>query len=157
MQLGEASPLPGELPQLQRAEGVGDERRWRVGETGLLDHRPHALGEARSVPCVELAAGNALRWVLRVEVEGQPLDPGAEPALQPRRTLEGDVAERSDVVRPDGDRKAGVHDATVPSTSGVQRLQARSGMSLIPRDPRRQHRTMHDVPTITWGDQRRCT
>jgi hypothetical protein len=43
-----------------------------------------------------------------MKVEGEPLDRGAEPALEPRRPLVGDVAERSDVVAPDGDGVDGI-------------------------------------------------
>jgi hypothetical protein len=38
-----------------------------------------------------------------MEVERPPLDPGAEPALEPRRPFQADVAEGSYVVAPDDD------------------------------------------------------
>jgi hypothetical protein len=38
-----------------------------------------------------------------MEIEGKPLDAGAEPALQPLGPLEADEAEGSDVVAPDRD------------------------------------------------------
>lgn len=40
-----------------------------------------------------------------MEIEGEPLDVRAEPALQPLGPLEADVAKRSDVVAPDRDGK----------------------------------------------------
>jgi hypothetical protein len=39
-----------------------------------------------------------------MQVKRPPLDPRAEPALEPRRPLEADVAKRSYVVAPDGDQ-----------------------------------------------------
>src|SRR3954449_246077 len=40
-----------------------------------------------------------------MEVEREPLDLGAVPALEPRRALGRDVAEGSYVVRPDSDQR----------------------------------------------------
>jgi hypothetical protein len=56
-----------------------------------------------AVPAVELRPRDAVRRVFGVEIEGKPLDRGAEPVAEPRRPLVGDVAERSDVVAPDDD------------------------------------------------------
>jgi hypothetical protein len=61
------------------------------------------LAEAGAVAPLELLARDALRRVLGMEVEGSPLDLGAEPVLEPRRPLQADVAERSYVVAPDDD------------------------------------------------------
>jgi hypothetical protein len=44
---------------------------------------------------------DSLRRIFRMEIERQPLDVRAEPALQPVGPLEADEAERSDVVAPD--------------------------------------------------------
>ncbi len=40
-----------------------------------------------------------------MQVERKPNDRGAVPALEPRRPLQGDIAERSYVVGPDEDRR----------------------------------------------------
>jgi hypothetical protein len=49
-----------------------------------------------------------------MEVEREPFDAGAELALEPRRPLVGDIAERSDVVAPDRDDVAAVfHERSV--------------------------------------------
>jgi uncharacterized protein len=61
----------------------------------------------------ELAPGDSLRWVLGMQVEREPFDLGAEPALEPRRPLVADVAERSDVVTPDRDHMIR-HDRRLP-------------------------------------------
>jgi hypothetical protein len=55
------------------------------------------------VAAVELGSRDALRWILGVKIEREPLDRGAEPVAEPRRPFVGDVAERSDVVAPDDD------------------------------------------------------
>jgi hypothetical protein len=67
----------------------------------LLEHLISPLREPAAVAALELGTRNSLGRVLRVQVEGPPFDPRAELALQPRRPLETDVAERSDVVAPD--------------------------------------------------------
>jgi hypothetical protein len=63
--------------------------------------------EAGAVAALEVLAGDALRRILRMEVERQPLDASAEPALEPVGPFEADVAERSYVVAPDGDARLG--------------------------------------------------
>ena len=45
-----------------------------------------------------------LRRIFRVQIERQPLDLSAVPALEPRRALSRDVAEGSYVVGPDSDQ-----------------------------------------------------
>ena len=67
-----------------------------------------------AVAGVELGARDPLRRVLRVEVEGEPFDRGAEPALEPLGPLVADVAIRSDVVAPDRDGVLG-HAARLPA------------------------------------------
>jgi hypothetical protein len=59
--------------------------------------------EALAVAPVELGSRNALGRVLGVEVEGQPVDLSAEPALDPLSRALAEAAEGSDVVRPDDD------------------------------------------------------
>jgi hypothetical protein len=77
-------------------------------QAGLVEHRTQVLTEARAVTALEHGARDALRRVLGMQVERPPLDPRAEPALEPRRPLEGDVAERSYVIAPDDDRRHAV-------------------------------------------------
>src|SRR3954452_14120364 len=62
-----------------------------------VDVEPIALQQPRYL--------DAFRRILRVQVERQPLDLGAVPALEPRRALSRDVAERSYVVGPDPDQR----------------------------------------------------
>jgi hypothetical protein len=54
-------------------------------------------------PC-EVLDRDAVRRIFRMEVEGKPLVLSAVPALEPRRALNGDVAERSYVVGPDSNK-----------------------------------------------------
>ena len=82
--------------------------------------------EALAVATVELCPGNALRRVLGVEIEGEPLDLGAEPALEPLGRPLAEAAEGSDVVRPDDDLVLG-HEARLAAKSvlaGVARAVA---------------------------------
>ena len=51
----------------------------------------------------KVGARNPLRWILRMEIEGSPLDRGAEPALEPLGRALADAAKGSDVVRPNQD------------------------------------------------------
>ncbi len=81
-----------------------------VAESLPLERRLEALVEAIAVAAVELSPRNALRWVLGVEIEGEPLDLGAEPTLEPLSRALAEAAERSDVVRPDDDLVLG-HEA----------------------------------------------
>jgi hypothetical protein len=69
-----------------------------------------------------------------MEVEGEPLDGRAEPALEPLGPLEADVAKRSDVVAPDRDGKLvhvlslGGPDASIGETmDSSERAYAKSG------------------------------
>ena len=57
--------------------------------------------EVDAVPPQKIGTRNALRRVLRVKIERQPLDVGAEPALEPLGRLLADATEWSDVFRPD--------------------------------------------------------
>jgi hypothetical protein len=72
--------------------------------------------EALAVAPVELRSRDAFRRVLGVEVEGQPVDLGAEPALEPLGRALAESAEGSDVVRPDDDLVLG-HEARVAAKS----------------------------------------
>ena len=94
--------VPRELGQLERAMGVRDDVRGRVVRVPAgLDHGLHLRTVLVAVACVQLGPCDALGRVFGVEVERKPFDRGAEPALEPRRPFEADVAERSDVVAPD--------------------------------------------------------
>jgi hypothetical protein len=73
--------------------------------------------KALAVAPVELGSRDALGRVLRVEVEGQPVDLSAEPALEPLSRALAEATEGSDVVRPDDDLVLG-HQARL----AVQRL-----------------------------------
>jgi hypothetical protein len=74
-----------------------------VGEAGRIEHLEQPLVEPGAVAPFEILARDALSRVLGMQVERQPLDAGAEPALEPVGPLQADVAERSYVVAPDGD------------------------------------------------------
>jgi hypothetical protein len=52
----------------------------------------------------ELLDRDPLGRILRVQVERQPLDLSAVPALEPCRAFNRDIAERSYVVGPDPDQ-----------------------------------------------------
>jgi len=92
-----------------------------------------------AVAGVQLGAGDAFAGILRVEVEGEPLDRGAEPAPQPLGPLVADVAVRSDVVAPDRDGVLGhrvqgyplssVHRPSLPLTT--RRLRIRVALALL--------------------------
>jgi len=60
--------------------------------------------DVAAVPGLEFGARDSFRRIFGMEVEGKPVDRGAEPALEPLGPLEADVAERSNVVAPDRDR-----------------------------------------------------
>jgi len=70
--------------------------------------------DAWPVAALEVGPLQALLRVLGMEEERQPLDLRAEPALEPLGPREADVAERSGVVAPDGDREV-VHLVRLPA------------------------------------------
>ena len=97
-----------------------------VTESLPLERRFEAPVETLAVAPVELCPGNALGRVLRVQVEGKPVDLGAEPALEPLSRALAEAAEGSDVVRPDDDLVLG-HQARLAAQSvlaGVARAVA---------------------------------
>jgi hypothetical protein len=112
--VGEAPLGPGQLGQLQGPQRAGYLQRRSVGEAGSLDEPAGVVLQAEPVAISQGRARDALSGVLRVQVEGEPLDLGAVPARQPRRPLEGDIAERSDVVGPDGDLRSFGHAGGLP-------------------------------------------
>ena len=122
-----------ELGDLERLARVRDHPAAVVRQAGGLD----AARVCSWIPGPYRSASrsrNALGRVLGVEVEGEPLDAGAEPALQPAGPLEADEAERSDVVAPDGDREL-AHVPTLPGASPRTRPPfERSRVRLLPVD-----------------------
>jgi hypothetical protein len=100
-----------QLGQAESRAGVRHYLGRRIVEEALaLERRLEAVVEALAVAPVELGSRDALRRVLGVEIEGQPVDLGAEPALEPLSRALAEAAEGSDVVRPDGDLVPG-HEA----------------------------------------------
>jgi hypothetical protein len=96
--------VAGELCQPERALRVRDDVCGRVvRQARRLERRAEPVVEAVAVPRMQLRTRNAFRRVLRMEVEGKPLDARAEPTRQPLGPFEADVTERSDVVAPDRD------------------------------------------------------
>ena len=74
-----------------------------VDEAVGLEHAAHAVDARLSVAREQLLSRQTLLRVLRVQVEGEPRDLSAEPALEPVGRRLADAAERSDVVGPDED------------------------------------------------------
>jgi hypothetical protein len=98
--------LARELGHAEREARVRDDRRPVVGETGSLESLAHRilLADADAVAAMQVCERNPLRRILRMEIEGEPADLGAElaPCLLGRHLAE--PAEGSDVVAPDVDR-----------------------------------------------------
>jgi len=123
--------VPRELGHLERVAGVREGIRWVEREPGGLDDLLRVPVDAGPVALLERGARNPFGRVLRVEIEREPLDLGAEPALQPLGPREADVAEGSGVVAPDEDREL-VHGLTVLCSAPAQpascaRAQASKG------------------------------
>jgi hypothetical protein len=78
-----------------------------VRQPSGVEQLEQPLVEPGPVAALEVLALDPLRRVLGMQVEREPLDLRAEPALQPLGPLEADVAERSYVVAPDGDARLG--------------------------------------------------
>ena len=93
--------------ELGQAEGGMRVRHdlWRrvVDQSLAVECQLEVPVEALSVPSDEVRSRNALGWVLGMKVEGQPLDLGVEPTLEPLGGALADAAERSDVIGPDQD------------------------------------------------------
>ncbi len=100
---GRVEPLrAGQLREAKRRPRVRyDLRRRVVDEVVPLERALQVAVEPFPVTAEQVGAGNATRRVLGMQVEGQPLDGGAEPARKPLGRSLADTAERSDVVRPD--------------------------------------------------------
>ena len=95
---------PCELGEAKRRVRIRHNLGRRVVDKPIpLERELEVPVELDAVPLQELAAGNALGRILGVEIEGQPLDGGAEPALEPLGRPLADATEGSDVVRPDQD------------------------------------------------------
>ena len=72
-----------------------------VDQAVAVEPALEVLVEGNAVPLQQLGARDTLRRVLGVQIEGQPLDHGVEPTLEPLSRPLADAAKRSDVVRPD--------------------------------------------------------
>jgi len=81
--------------------GVRQDVRRIVGETGSFNQLLNSTLKAGAVTLFQLSTWYSVGRILRMQVERNPFNPSAEPALQPRRSLKSDVAEGSYVVRPD--------------------------------------------------------
>ena len=91
-----------ELGDAQRLHRVRDDVGVRVVDEAVsLEHAPHAIDARLSVAREQMLARQALLRILRVQVEGEPRDRSAVPALEPVGRRLADAAERSDVVGPD--------------------------------------------------------
>ena len=98
--------VAGELGHPESVAAVRDDvRRRRVGEPARRELRLQPVVEGPAVASVELGPRDALARVLRVQVEREEGDGGAEPALEPPGRALAEAAERSDVVRPDEDEE----------------------------------------------------
>jgi len=109
--------VSGELGYPQRAARVRHGvRRWSIFQPRGGERLSQPVVERVAVARVQLVAGNPLERVLRMQVERQPGDLGAVPALEPVGRGLADPAERSDVVREDenGGRR---HASTLPSAT----------------------------------------
>jgi len=84
---------------------VRERGRRRVREPGGLDHPLRVAVDPGPVAALEVGSRQAVLRILGMEEERQPLDLRAEPALEPLGPRKADVAERSGVVAPDGDRE----------------------------------------------------
>jgi hypothetical protein len=96
--------LARQLGHVERRPRIGDPRPLGVRQAGLVEHPPLTGAQRPPVAGLELLDRDPLRRVLRMQVERQPLDLSAVPALEPRRALSRDVAEGSYVVGPDPDQ-----------------------------------------------------
>jgi hypothetical protein len=95
---------PCELRETESRAGVRHDVGWRiVDEAFAREPALNVLVESVAVAAQKLRPWDALRRVLGVKVERQPLDLGAEPALEPLGRPLADATERSDVVGPDQD------------------------------------------------------
>lgn len=102
----ERPPVAGQFSEKEGGECVRDRLRRVVNEACAFDELLRVGVDALPVALFQPAAGDPLGRVLGVEIIRLPLDPGAEPALQPCRPFQSDIAERSYVVRPDLDGRA---------------------------------------------------
>ena len=101
---GVQAALPCELRDAEGPHRVRhDLGRRVVVEPFLGEPVLQPVVERGAVARVQLLARDPLRRVLRVEVEGEPGDLGAEPARDPVGRRLAEPAERSDVVGPDQD------------------------------------------------------
>ena len=96
--------LSRELGDAQRSHRVRDDVGVRaVDEAIRLEHPSHPVYARLAVALEQSLSRQAFLRVLRMEIEGEPRDLRAEPALEPVGRRLADAAERSDVVGPDED------------------------------------------------------
>ena len=96
--------LARELGDAQRSHRVRDDVGVRaVDEAVRLEHPSHAVDARLAVALEQSLSRQAFLRVLRMQIEGEPRDLRAEPALEPVGRRLADAAERSDVVGPDED------------------------------------------------------
>lgn len=75
-----ATLVARELGELERpARAWNNLTRWVVGEAGRRERGAQLLVERLAVAGDQILARDALRRILRMEVEREPLDLGAEP------------------------------------------------------------------------------
>jgi hypothetical protein len=104
MELVVDAALACQLGDVQGRSRIRDPLVRREREAGLAEEPRMVRPRVEPVSLSELLEPDPLRRVFGVEVERKPFDPSAVPALEPRRALSRDVAERSYVVRPDTDQ-----------------------------------------------------
>jgi hypothetical protein len=97
--------LARELGRVQCRARIRDPLVGRELEAGLAEELRVLRVDVEPVAARQLVGRDALRRIFRMQVERQPLDLSAVPALEPRRALSRDVAEGSYVVRPDPDQR----------------------------------------------------
>jgi hypothetical protein len=95
--------LARQLGRVQRRVRVRDPLAPGPRQAVLAEQPLVVRVRVEAVAPPEVVNRDALGRIFRVQVERQPFDLSAVPALEPRRALSRDVAERSYVVGPDPD------------------------------------------------------
>ena len=97
--------LARELAHVQGCARVRDAPARGMWKPRLVEHPGLPGPQITPIARLELLDRDALGRIFRVQIEGQPLDLGAVPTLQPRRAFGRDVAKRSYVVGPKTDKE----------------------------------------------------
>ncbi len=125
---------PCELGEAKRGVGVRDDVGRRVvHEPVARECRLDVPVELVAVARQQVRAGDALGRVLGMQVEREPFDDGAKPALEPLGPALADAAEGSDVVRPD-------EDLVLRHRASVLAIGRFSGRTVASVDERTPHR-----------------